>query len=396
MRVGVPFGDGLAEFETGASDWVAVWTGPTDLPETRLSNSLAEALEHPLDYPALASSVVPGDRVVIPLDNNLPAAGIILRAVWEVLDKCGVEPTDLRVLSRRQVARGLRSCLPEGTEWTVHDPNDRANLAYLASTKAGRRVYLNRAMLDADVVFPVGLLSFEPMHGHRGPWSLVFPGLSDGETQTALDGSEEALRDEAGEVNWLLGCQLQMGVVAGQTGAHQVLVAQESAMRGAGPTAVDSAWKFTVPDRSEVVLASLSRDLGDGQTLDDLASALSSATAAVRQGGKVVLLTEVEDQIGPAFRALVEADDPRQGPSLLRKARPSDDLAAARMVALALAWADVYLVSRLDPDLVENLGILPLDQPSEARRILASATSLNVIASANRTIVRLEEADQGD
>ncbi len=68
----------------------------------------------------------------------------------------------------------------------VHDPDDRAQIAYLASTKEGRRVYLNRLLTDADVVVPVGRLGYDPILGFRGPWSLLFPGLSDRETLRGL------------------------------------------------------------------------------------------------------------------------------------------------------------------------------------------------------------------
>ena len=32
----------------------------------------------------------------------------------------------------------------------VHDPSDRKRLAYLATTKQGHRIYLNRTAVDAD------------------------------------------------------------------------------------------------------------------------------------------------------------------------------------------------------------------------------------------------------
>ena len=47
---------------------------------------------------------------------------------------------------------------------------------YLAATKEGRRIYLNRSVIDADVVIPVGRIGFHPIMGYRGPWSVIFPG----------------------------------------------------------------------------------------------------------------------------------------------------------------------------------------------------------------------------
>ena len=76
----------------------------------------------------------------------------------------------------------LALALPEGVALAIHNPADRKQLAYLASTSEGRRVYLNRLLTDADVVVPVGRLGYDAVLGYRGPWGLIFPGLSDQET----------------------------------------------------------------------------------------------------------------------------------------------------------------------------------------------------------------------
>ena len=53
------------------------------------------------------------------------------------------------------------------------------NLANLASTKAGRRVYLNRSLVDADQLIVVGRFHYDPMLGYAGGLSDLFPALSD-------------------------------------------------------------------------------------------------------------------------------------------------------------------------------------------------------------------------
>ena len=37
-----------------------------------------------------------------------------------------------------------------GSRFQVHDPADRKKLSYLATTRQGRRIYLNRSAVDAD------------------------------------------------------------------------------------------------------------------------------------------------------------------------------------------------------------------------------------------------------
>ena len=55
---------------------------------------------------------------------------------------------------------------PAGVTFRTHDPDDRANLAYLATTAGGRRVYLDRDLTDADFVLPVGRLAYDPLLGY--------------------------------------------------------------------------------------------------------------------------------------------------------------------------------------------------------------------------------------
>ena len=43
--------------------------------------SIRDALAAPLDFPPLAQAVIPGDHIVIALDNDTPAADVILSLI---------------------------------------------------------------------------------------------------------------------------------------------------------------------------------------------------------------------------------------------------------------------------------------------------------------------------
>ncbi len=198
-----------------------MWNGPKGMPPDDLPRFLDDVLEHPRDFPPLRQAIVPGDRVVIALGDDVPKAPVILSALWRVLEPAGVEIEGLTVLTSAPANAALVSGLPRGATFLTHDPEDRTQLAYLAATTSERRVYLNRALTDADFVLPVGRLAHDPMRGDQGPWSGVFPGFSDTETLRALRSSKA--RDlgafqESIEVSWLLGSQFQLGVVGGVTG----------------------------------------------------------------------------------------------------------------------------------------------------------------------------------
>src|SRR5437588_504012 len=61
----------------------------------------------------------------------------------------------------------------------VHDPSDRKHLSYLATTRRGRRIYLNRTAVDADQLVVLARRSYDPLLGYAGSEGSLFPALSD-------------------------------------------------------------------------------------------------------------------------------------------------------------------------------------------------------------------------
>ena len=76
--------------------------GGTDVPR---GNPLADpaaatvaALADPIDYPALARSTTPGDRVVLAMDRGVPQAASVVAAIVGTLIDAGVEADGISVL----------------------------------------------------------------------------------------------------------------------------------------------------------------------------------------------------------------------------------------------------------------------------------------------------------
>jgi len=389
MRIAVEFQDDRLDFEVADDRVVGRRDAPDRAGRPDVRAMALGAIEAPRDFPALSRAVVPGDRVVIPIDPDLPDLAEVLGAVAGILRAAEVD-------SITAISTGSApSALPEGVEWKVHDPDDRAELAYLATTTEERRIYLNRLLTDADLVVPIGTLGYDPSLGYRGPWSVLYPGLGDREALVWVRGlasDDPPDRDrpraplrESSEVGWLLGCQFQVGVVPGGSGAGSIVAGLESVVRSAGAEAVDAVWSIRVGERADVVVAGIGEP-GRPTSLDDLAGGLATAARLVRRGGKIVALSRAGGEPGPALRRIAGAGDPAAAPRALRGHEADPDYPAARRLASALAWADVYLHSALDPDLVDDLGMIPLDRPEEARKLAANAASCTLLSQAERVL----------
>ena len=109
-----------------------------------------------------------------------------------------------------------------------------------------------------------------------------------------------------------------------------------------------------------------------------------------------MVLSRVSGELGPAVRSMIDADDPRQRAAALRGGEADDDYVAARRLAQALAWADVFILSDLDPDVLDGLSVVALEGPEQARRLVARSGSCSFVSHAEltRALVRGEDASR--
>ncbi|HEV3121335.1 MAG TPA: lactate racemase domain-containing protein [Isosphaeraceae bacterium] len=395
MRVAVEFGEERLEFEIPEERVSGVWHGPASVPDDQVKDLVRSILEQPRDFPPLRQAVVPGDHVAIPLSPDLPRMMPVLEAVREALAAGGVSDADMQVVSTAPAPDEWARSPLRDVQWRVHDPEEAAELAYLATTEHGRRVYLNRALTDADCVVPVGRLGYDSILGYRGPWSVIFPSSGDGECLRSLRAhATEALPDrahprralaESADVGWLLGSHFQLGIVPGAGGGLcKAIAGKQETVREEGMQAVDELWSFQTAERAELVVVGIGQ-AGAPSGIDDLALGLTTATRLVRRGGKIVALSRSSGPFGPALQRLSCGDGERPGLRALRGTENQPDYPVARQVAHALATADVYLLSALDADLVADLGMIVLDRPEEARKVAAMCRSCVFVSSAELT-----------
>jgi len=395
--VRLELGDGVLLAECGA---------PRGTPLDDPAGAVVQALAEPLDYPPLARSTTPADRVVLPLGPDVPHPGEILAAVVRSLVEAGVQPDGITILrTRPDATAGLgdpRPWLPG--QWAshlsllTHEPARRRDLAYLTSTESGEPILLNRAITDADVVLPIGCFRGGSAAGCYGVHSAVYPTFADERTlrrfrsPTALDECGRPKPEPCrvvDQVGWLLGVSLTVQVVpgAGDRVLH-VLAGQTAAVRQRATELYEAAWRYSVPRRASLVVATVEGGSAQ-QTWDAVGRALAAAGSLVEDGGAIALCCDLADEPGPGVRQLAAARLRAEAIRWIRKERPIDALPAT-LLAQVLGRAAVYLLSRLDPSLVEDLDVAPIAQPDELVRLARRHESCILLANAPHAIVSLE------
>lgn len=371
-----------------------------------VGQAVRRALSKPLDYPPLAQGMTPGDRVVLALAPGLPQAPEIVGAVIACVIEAGVDPDGITVLQTQADAQSgvtdPRAGLPRPWRKRVglatHDPADRKQLAYLAALDSGEPILLNRALTEADVVLPVGVIGKPGALGYHGVHGAVYPTFSGEETQAKFFSASVFHGDVAyrrhlirqcNEVGWLLGIQFTIQVVpGGGDTVLDVLAGQCDAVRRAGWQRYRFAWGCVVPGRASLVVAGIEGNAGQ-QTWARVGEALWVAAKLAETGGAVALCCDLQSPPGPMLRRLAARRSPRAALRALAR-HPSEEALVAVQICRALHRGHVYLLSRLDPATVEALEMAPLDHAAELARLVRRHASCIVLANAPHALLTRE------
>ncbi|NLE37898.1 MAG: DUF2088 domain-containing protein, partial [Pirellulaceae bacterium] len=192
---------------------------PAISPVADIWAEMRRSLAAPLDYPPFSALITPGDRVVLALADDVPGLPDIVAAIIESLVEGRVDPEAITVLrSSRAVNQDPCRKLPRTIRSQVvslcHACEEPDRLAYLATTADGHAVMLHRAVVDADLVIPIGCFRGATAAGYHGIHTPIYPAFSSGETlrrfrsTATLDSRgrhRKRLTQEADEVGWLLG-----------------------------------------------------------------------------------------------------------------------------------------------------------------------------------------------
>jgi len=382
---------------------------PAGPPLADVPGAVAEALNNPLDYPPLAKATTPGDRVVLALEPGLPHTAEVVAAVVERLVDAPVDPDGITVLVTRADADGTddpRFLIPQPLRrrigLAVHDPGDRRQLAYLAAAESGEPILLGRVLHEADLVLPVGCVQGESASGYFGIHGLLYPGFADERTlhrfralgsrggqdrSGSANARRRALAEEADHVAWLLGVNFTIQLVpAAGDGVLEVLAGQSDAVARRARERYHAAWDRTVPEPTSLVVAAIAGGRRQ-QTWENVGRALEAALEVVEDGGAIAVCCELAEKPGPAVKRIGTPGSRRAALKRINKDRPPDALPAAQL-ARALDRGQVYLLSRLEPAVVEDLDMVYVAAPEELARLARRHRTCTLLSDAPRAVVR--------
>jgi nickel-dependent lactate racemase len=401
MRIGINYGQEQIDLEVPDASLARAPGGAHRAPPGPAladpGTAVRAALEAPLGFPPLRRALTPDDHVVVVVEERLPHLIELVTAVLEHLARGLVPPESVTLLCPTGNGDWCED-LPDAWQDVhveTHAPADRRQLSYLATTRRGRRLYLNRTAVDADQLVLLTRRRYQPSLGYGGGETALFPALGDEATLKEMWGNHSRdiastptpLAAEAVEVAWLLGAPFLVQVIEGSGDDVSAVVAGPVESSGEGRRLLDARWKVTVEQPVDTVVAAVSGD-PRRQDFGDLAQALACAARVVEPGGRIILLSRTNPTLGRGAEVLLQAEGPEQALDRLR-AQQQPDSAAASWWADAARHARVYLLSGLPEETAEELFTTPLEHAGQAQRLLASAGSVLVLDDAHKTLAVL-------
>lgn len=328
MRIELPYGDSIFRADAPWLDNLGT-LDVADVPELPdLEASIARAIEAPigLDH-NLYRIVRPGERIAIVVSDSFRKTAVdrVLPVLLDGLTHCGISDSDICFVFASGTHRP-----PTPTEQSeilgpkvfeqfrsrayTHDPNDRANLVTLGTTRRGTRVELNRTAWECDRIIATGATVMHYFGGFGGGRKSIVPGLASTETIAhnhamnldplenklnpavriaTLDGNpvaEDMLEGaRLARVDYIINTVLNRnGRIAG------VFAGELDAAHRAAAAFAQSIYAVHIHRRAEVVIAASPQTRNFVQTH----KALYNAYQAMKPGGRIILAAPCPEGLG--------------------------------------------------------------------------------------------------
>ncbi len=401
MEMVLNYGRQHAHLEIAEDALVRVTGSPwSPSPLSDVAAAVHDALETPLEYPALRRALTPDDQVAIVVDERLPRLPALLVPLLEHIVSAGVPPSAITLLcSTPSTGQPWLEELPEALEdvrCEIHDPHDRRKLSFVTTARNGRPLFFNRTAVDAAQLVVLSGRRYDPLLGHGGGAGAIYPAFSDEATRSLLSQwlsldaptlEEGRIEQEATEAAWLLGAPFFVQVIEGEGDDVIEVIAGTSTALTRARQRHDWLWQAMVSRLADTVVATVVGDPAR-QTFADLADAVSSASRVVQPGGIIAVLSEASFPAGPAVGLLREAGDPAQALKELDR-RKELELSAAWQWASVARNARICLLSGLDARTVEGLFATRLDNLEQLQRLVALSRSCLFLPNAHKMMAAI-------
>ena len=389
---------------------LSVLSGKKLSPLTNLEEKIKRVLTYPISSKSLREIFDPGDKTAIIVSDRTRniAASVFLPVIVNELNSTGIPDKDIfivfslgthRLHSKKEHAAIVGEEIAGRVRLLDHDCNDKDNLTSLGVTSRGTKVEVNKEVAEADKVILTGAITYHYFAGYGGGRKAVLPGVSAFDTiQTnhklcltsdkaktgVLEGNP--VHEDMLEAAKMLGPDMIFNVVMDDSGRISSIFAGElQAAHEAGCEALDNSFKVSVEKKAKFIIASAgggTKDLNFVQTH----KAMENASYALEDGGTMILLGESGEGFPSGeYMKYVNLGSAKAIEDELRRSFtiPGHTILSARKKAEKFR---IILLSKLDRNAVQKLGIIPVDNLAEAMNLAGINEPAYIMPDAYNTL----------
>jgi nickel-dependent lactate racemase len=353
-----------------------------------LASAIKTACDAPLNFPPISQAVFTGDKVALAVDSNMSRIDSVVSGIVEYLISSGTSPKDITVVLSKEspvVFEKLAAVLSSECAVKSHDPDDMTELAYVGAEEIAEPIYVNRTLVDADVVIPCLVCRQSESFGYGGPGGIV-PDFVDRNTQKRFE-SQIALQESALSYEYgnsmakVLGVMASIVVVPGADDSIvSVIAGTPTETMMASQVRLIQALPNATTGTFELVISMI--DGGQRQqTWDNVARAIVTAQSNISKSGSIVVVTQMETRVEGALTILAGIDSEAKMYKRIAESTLANS-AVAKTVLDVRTRNPIFLLSRLKRNPIESIGLGFVEDFGEIERLAKKVSSCLVLGSA--------------
>ncbi|MFZ7134548.1 MAG: nickel-dependent lactate racemase [Eubacteriales bacterium] len=381
------YGNKPQKVEISENNLIAVLK-PNQLQVNEKGNVLIEeALNNPIGAPVLSEILSHGDKVVIvtsDITRPVPSDKII-PSIVKRLNHGGIPDSDITIVfalgsHRKNTIDEMKKMVGETIYHRIRCINSEVDdVVDMGTTSLGTPVKISRTVAEADIRIGVGNIEYHYFAGYSGGAKCIMPGVS---TRDAIKNNHRLMTHDKAVAGLLEGnpvredieeaiefCKLHYIVNVILDEEKEIICAVAGHYIQAhriGCTFLDRLYLKPIKEKADIVIVSqggFPKDINLYQTQ----KALDNAKHAVKKGGVIILVGSCKEGFGEDEfeKWMVNTKKPAE---MIERIQTDFKLGGHKAAAIAqiLTYADIYLVSDMDFDLVRKIFFTPYQNVQDA------------------------------
>ena len=190
----------------------------------------------------------------------------------------------------------------------------------------------------------------------------------------------------------MVGSPLTVQVVPGPgETVSRVVAGEPQAVARVSDEFCEQQWLLQSPQRVSLLVATITGG-PSAQTWANVGRVLEAAEDLVEDGGAIAICSNLEEQLGPSLGRLVGSPDLDRAIRKISHDHEPDSWPAWHL-ARALRRGPVFLLSQLDEETVEDLGLAPVENIEQMARLAGRYESFAIVNDSQHALVLIEGED---